>query len=58
LYRKDLLNAATTAAFSDISLLGPSCPKRAQFSYEAAADECSIWGIVAAVGPAAKYPRI
>lgn len=33
-------------------------PARAHFSYGAAADECSIWGIIAAAFPAARSSRV
>jgi hypothetical protein len=58
--RKDLFKAATAVAFKDISVFPArehSAPRRAHFSYGAAADECSILGIIAAAFAALKYPE-
>src|ERR1700692_1646942 len=51
-YRRGVLNAAIAATFfQDFSVLSfgaVGLPSSLYFAYEAGADECSIWGIIAA----------
>jgi hypothetical protein len=50
-YRRGALNAAIAATFQNFSVLSFGAivpPSSLHFAYEAGADECSIWGIIAA----------
>jgi hypothetical protein len=59
--RKGTIKPATAKTFDDFSVLPfaeIAIPSDLHFSNEAAADACSIWGIIAAGYPACDIPEI